>query len=67
MSATTGGRRLVRSRDDRWIAGICGGIAAFLGWSPAVIRLLFVVFAFTGIGEIVYLVLWVLMPKAPRR
>jgi phage shock protein PspC (stress-responsive transcriptional regulator) len=49
------------------IAGVCGGIADWLGWSPTVVRVLFVVAsvlsaAFPGI--IVYVVLWVLMPNA---
>lgn len=48
------------------IAGVCAGVADGLGLSPTLVRLLFVVFAVTGIGEIVYLVLWVLMPKASR-
>ena len=57
---------LQRSRDQRMIAGVCGGIAEWLGWSPTLVRVLFVLVsvlsaAFPGI--IVYIVLWVLMPK----
>jgi phage shock protein C len=57
--------RLTRSR-DRIIAGVCGGIAEYLGWSPTTVRLAYAFFsiisaAFPGI--IVYLVLMVLMPK----
>jgi phage shock protein C len=56
---------LVRSTRHRLIAGICGGIAAWLGWSPTVVRVLYVVVsilsaAFPGI--LVYLVLWLVMP-----
>jgi phage shock protein C len=56
---------LKRSREHRMIAGVCGGIAEWLGWSPTLVRVLFVVVsvasaAFPGI--IVYLVLWILMP-----
>ncbi|UCE85297.1 MAG: PspC domain-containing protein [Deltaproteobacteria bacterium] len=56
---------LQRSREHRILAGVLGGIAEWLGWRPAVVRILFVVgsiasAAFPGI--IVYLVLWLLMP-----
>ncbi len=56
--------RLTRSR-QRMIAGVCGGIADWLGWDPSLVRILYVVFsilsaAFPGI--LVYLVLWLIMP-----
>lgn len=57
-------RRLTRS-DHRIIAGVCGGIADYLGWSRFKVRLIYVLIsilsaAFPGI--IVYLVLWFVMP-----
>ena len=57
---------LQRSRDERVVAGVCGGIAEWLGWSPTTVRVLYVLAsvlsaAFPGI--LVYLVLWVLMPE----
>lgn len=60
---------LQRSRHQRIIAGVCGGIAEWLGWSPTLVRVLFVLVsvlsaAFPGI--LVYIVLWVLMPKRER-
>ena len=59
---------LHRSRQHKMIAGVCGGIAEWLGWDPTVVRILYIIVsvlsaAFPGI--IVYVVLWVLMPKAP--
>ncbi|HEY7600946.1 MAG TPA: PspC domain-containing protein [Methylomirabilota bacterium] len=58
---------LHRSRQHKMIAGVCGGIAEWLGWDPTVVRILYVVVsvlsaAFPGI--IVYVALWILMPKA---
>jgi phage shock protein C len=58
---------LHRSRRHRMIAGVCGGIAEWLGWSPTVVRVLYVLVsvlsaAFPGI--LVYIILWILMPKA---
>ena len=64
---TTSGGSLERSRSRRWIAGVCGGLGEYFGLSVTLIRLLFVIFAVTGIGEFVYLVLWVVMPNAVRR
>jgi phage shock protein C len=55
--------RLVRRRDRRVIAGVCGALAEGFGLSTTLVRWGFVLFAFFGIGEIVYLVLWVLLPK----
>ena len=48
------------------IAGVSAGLADGLGLPVNLVRILFVVFALTGVGEIVYLVLWVLMPKGRR-
>lgn len=58
---------LHRSRNHKIIAGVCGGLADWLGWSPTMVRVIFVLVsilsaAFPGI--IVYIVMWVLMPKA---
>ena len=59
-------RRLYRSRRQRLIAGVCGGIAERLGWSPLLVRILFVLGAVLPIfpGAVVYLVLWLVLPKA---
>lgn len=50
------------------IAGVCGGIAEWLGWDPTVVRVLYVIvsiFSAAFPGILVYLVLWVMMPQAP--
>jgi phage shock protein C len=49
--------------EGRMLVGVCAGIAEHYGFSVTVVRVLFVVFAITGASEIVYLVLWLLMPK----
>jgi phage shock protein C len=60
--------RLDRPRrgDGRIIAGVCRGIADHYGFSPFLVRLLFVIFAITGASELAYLVLWIVMPKRSR-
>ncbi len=57
----------LRRSHDRMIAGVCGGIAEWLGWSATTVRVLYVLAsvlsaAFPGI--IAYLVLWLVMPDA---
>ncbi len=60
---------LQRSQDARILGGVCGGIAEWLGWSPTVVRVLFVVVSLASAafpGILVYLALWILMPSRPR-
>jgi len=55
----------LRSRTEVIIAGVCGGLAEYFGLDPVIVRLIFVLVTLTtGIGFIVYPVLWLVMPKA---
>lgn len=59
-------RRLCRSRHDRMIAGVAGGIALRLRWNPVLVRGAFVVLAlatFVVPVALVYLILWLFMPE----
>lgn len=58
-------RQLRRSRTDRRIAGVCGGLGQAFGINPTWFRLLFVLLGLPGgaPGILVYLVLWVVMPE----
>ncbi|HEX7637716.1 MAG TPA: PspC domain-containing protein, partial [Burkholderiaceae bacterium] len=57
---------LSRSQDDRWIGGVCGGIARATGVASWVWRLLFLLgVCFAGSGLVLYLLLWLLLPPAP--
>jgi phage shock protein C len=58
---------LQRSRRNRMIAGVCGGIAEWLGWDPTLVRVLYVLVSVLSVafpGILVYLLLWIIMPKA---
>ena len=60
------GRKLARSRNDRMVAGVCGGIAEYFGWTPWMVRFVYVLVsilsaAFPGI--LIYLLLWLLVTK----
>jgi phage shock protein C len=55
---------LRRSRTDRWISGVCGGLALASGVDAWVWRLVFVLFTLTfGFGAVVYLLLWIFVPE----
>lgn len=59
---------LYRSRHHRMIAGVCGGLAGWLGWSPTMVRILYVIVSVASAGFpgiLVYLILWIAMPNAP--
>ncbi len=58
---------LRRSRTDRMIGGVCGGIAEWLGWTPTRVRVLYVLVSVLSAGFpgiLVYVVLWIVIPTA---
>ena len=56
-------RRLHRSRTDRRIGGVCGGVAEFLDADPTIIRLVWAIsFFIFGIGGLLYLLMWFILP-----
>jgi phage shock protein C len=62
----TGRDKLHRSSSNRIIAGVCGGIAQWLGWSPTTVRVLYVIVSILSVafpGILVYLILWIAMPQ----
>lgn len=60
-------RVLRRPMDDKKIAGVCAGIARYLGLDVTLVRVLMLVFAIwpPGLGLLFYLVCWIVMPKDP--
>ena len=60
-------RKLYRSRNQRMVAGVCGGLADYFDIDPTVIRVLFLILAvFGGSGLVVYLVMWIVVPDASK-
>ncbi len=61
-------KQLTRSTDDRWIAGVCGGLSEYFGIDSTLMRIIFVlvtlIFSFVIGGLIIYAILWILMPEA---
>ena len=59
--------RLMRSETDRMIAGVCGGLAEYLNLDPVLVRLAFVVLGLaSGVGLVLYVLLWLVMPTPSR-
>lgn len=61
-------RRLYRSRTDRSIAGVCGGLAEFFDADPTLLRIITLLLIFVGgISIWIYIILWIVIPEAPAR
>jgi phage shock protein C len=59
---------LYRSRKHKVLAGVCGGLADWLGWDPTLVRIAYVllsIFSAVFPGTIAYIILWIVMPKEP--
>src|SRR5512136_2054263 len=60
-------QRLYRSKSDRMIAGVCGGLARYFSVDATLVRLVFLLILFLGgAGFLVYLILWIIMPEEDR-
>ena len=59
-------KKLFRSRSERWLAGVCGGIGDYFNVDATVIRILFILFGLVfGSGLLFYIILWILIPLEP--
>ena len=59
-------KKLYRSKDDRWLGGVCGGIAKYFNVDSTIIRVLFILLALIiGGGILVYIILWIVIPEEP--
>jgi len=57
-------KRLFRSKSNRIIAGVCGGVGEYFGIDPTVVRLLWVLFTFLGgSGILAYIICWIVIPE----
>ena len=59
---------LYRSRKDKILGGVCGGIAESLGWGATRVRVLYVLISVLSAafpGTLVYVILWLAVPQAP--
>jgi phage shock protein C len=59
-------RKLYRSRSNRMLAGVCGGVAQYFNVDATLIRVLFVLLAVLGgSGLLLYLAMWIIVPDEP--
>lgn len=67
QESTTVYNRLSRPREDRKMAGVASGLARYIGIDPVLARILFLVLAIwpVGVGVILYIVCWIVMPNDP--
>jgi len=66
MSATEPGKKLYRSRSNRYIAGVCAGIAEYFDVDPTMVRLLTLLSVLIpGPQFIVYIIAWIVIPEEP--
>ncbi len=65
--ATKPVKRLYRSRTDKVLGGVCGGIAEYLDVDPVVVRLLWAIGTLIsmGVGLLAYLIAWIIIPEEP--
>ncbi len=66
MATVNPANPLRRSRRNKMIAGVCGGLAEWLGWDPTLVRVLYVavsIFSAAFPGIFAYVVLWIVMPQ----
>jgi phage shock protein C len=66
MQTTT---KLARSKQNRMLWGVCGGIADWIGWDPTLVRVVYVlasVFSAAFPGMLVYIILMLIMPESDR-
>lgn len=58
-------KQLYRSCTNRILGGVCGGLGEYFDIDPVVIRLIFVLLAFAGVGIVTYLIAWIIVPADP--
>lgn len=59
-------KKLYRKRNDRMLAGVCAGLGDYLNIDPTIVRIIFIVLVFAGLGGVlVYLILWLITPEEP--
>ena len=59
-------RKLYRSKEDRWVAGVCGGLAEYLDIDPIIVRLIALILVLcAGGGLLIYIIAWLVVPEEP--
>lgn len=59
-------KSLYRDENNKVLGGVCSGVAAYFGIDPVIVRVLFVIFGITGVGFLLYIILWIFVPGSHR-
>src|SRR5690606_37098126 len=59
-------KSLYRDENNKILGGVCSGIATYFGIDPVIVRVLFIVFGITGVGFLLYILLWIFVPGSHR-
>jgi phage shock protein C len=60
------GKKLYRSCNDRILGGVAGGLGEYLDIDPVLIRLVFILALFSGVGVLAYILAWIIIPEDPK-
>lgn len=61
-------KKLLRSRSNRMLAGVCGGVAEYFNIDPTLVRIIYVILTFAGCaGLLVYIIMWLIIPEEKNR
>ncbi|NMC29435.1 MAG: PspC domain-containing protein [Pelolinea sp.] len=59
-------KRLYRKRNEKILAGVCAGLGDYFGVDPTIVRIIFLILVFAGLGGVlVYIILWIITPEEP--
>jgi len=58
-------KRLYKSKNNKVLGGVCGGLADYFDVDPVLVRVIAIVLIFTATSVIAYIILWVIMPHRP--
>jgi phage shock protein C len=56
-------KKLTRSTTEKWVAGVCGGMAKYFDMDPILVRVIFALLGFWGPGLLVYIIMWIVVPE----
>jgi phage shock protein PspC (stress-responsive transcriptional regulator) len=60
-------KKLYRSRKDRWVAGVCAGLAEYFGIDPIIVRIVVLLLILSaGAGLLAYIIAWLVVPEEPQ-
>ena len=63
-STATGSKRLFRNENDKVLGGVCSGLANYFNIDVVIVRIIFVVLLFSGVGFLTYIIMWIAVPSS---